>query len=450
MEFENSSLFQEVTAIQSSEAKKQYTWKVRLHIGDTDYDVYKLLSIDDVRDFNSTFAPEVVATVAMPPGMYAYDVYPNQDNLEMTIFQYPVQETGDMPDDNGELITKRYRAILDDHGNPAVDGNDGFTPTREALDLSDIVNIRFQLISKQIEQLRAIAVGGTYRDVKVEDVIKSVLTNESLKIKTDDEEVVKGVDMVAASNQKPRDHVILPSMLPLTLVPEYIHQNCGGVYSTGLGYFFQDNQWYVYPCYDTERYEKAQSTITIINVPRNKFRQVERTWRRDGDSLSIIASGEVKFRDNSNRNQLNEGNGVRFAEADNILDGFATVKGNKAIAARAKNNSEFIGNTREDGLNNAWLSDSRITANPYVEYSNMAARAGGTFAFVWENSAPNEIKPGTMVKIMYLKEDEIVEIYGVLQCMESYTHTAEAGFVASQYRTNTMLAIFVKSPPKDA
>ena len=445
MEFEDSSLMQEVAAVQNSETRPQFTWSCQLFTGDKTMTPLKVLSIDEDWDFENMFAPELMIKIAMPGGMYAYDVYPGQADLEIEVTRRPLKEVGDNPDEDIPERTIRYRAILVDRGNPVMEGNNANVPTRVVLDLTKIEEVEFQLISKIVEKLRVVSIGGVYRGNTVEEVIKGILTTESAKIKIDNDTDIKGVEMLPASNTKARDHIVIPHGLPLVLLPEYIQKRCG-VYSAGMGYFLLNNYWYVYPCYDTERYAETTETFTVINVPRNKFRQVERTWRKDGDNLVIIASGDVKFRDGSNKTQLNMGNGVRFMDANVAFGDAVKVEGNKAIAARAVNNSEFISEEREDGLKLARLSDNPITANPYEEFSKMARRAGSVFAFTWENADLSLIKPGMMGKIMYLEEDEIKEVYGVILKASTFHHMTEPGYTATRYRSNTALSIYIKMP----
>lgn len=447
MEYEESSLAQEVDLIQASPKKPFYRWTATLYSGDKVMTPFKVIEIDEDLDFETMFAPEMMIKIAMPGGMYAYDVYPGQDDLEIALTKHPLQEVGDGSDEEGEEITKRYRAVLIESGNPAIEGNTGFMPSRDALDLARIEEPIFQLIDKTLEKLRTVTVGGIYSGNTVEEVIRGLLTIESAKLGDDEDTKIKGVDMVKASNKKPRDHIILPHGIPLVVVPEYIQQICG-VYSAGMGYFYQNQQWYVYPCFDTERYEDAKETFKVINVPRNKFVQVERTWRKDGDSITIMATGDVRYRDSSNQSQLNLGNGVRFLDANQALN-FVKVSGNKAVAARAVNTSEFSGVKRVDGKNIARLADTPITANPYEEYSKIARRAGGIFAFMWENAEPDLIKPGMMGKVMFLEDGEVKEMIGVVLKAHTFHHVTEPGLMAARYRTNTMLSIFIKGPKEE-
>ncbi len=447
MEFEQSSLVREIELIQQSPKKPFYRWTATLHSGDKTMTPYKVVSIDEDKDFETMFAAEVMIKIAVPGGMYAYDIYPGQSDLEITLTKHPLQEMGNASDAERGEVTKRYRAILVETGNPAIEANKNFMPARDALDLTEIKEVEFQLIDKTLEKLRTVLVGGVYRNNTVEEVIRGLLTKESAKLGDDEDSAIRGVDMIKASNQKPRDHIILPHGIPLVVMPEYIQKLCG-VYSAGMGYFYHDQHWYVYPCYDTERFNDTKETFTVINVPKNKYPQVERTWRKDGDNLVIMATGDVKYRDNSNQSQLNFGNGVRFLDANEALN-FVKTSGNKAIASRAANTSEFTGVARPDGNNIARLADTPITANPYEEYSKLARRNGGVFAFLWENAEPELIKPGMMCKVMMLKDGEIVEMVGVLLKAYTYHHGTQPGIMETRFRTNTMLSIYVKAPKEE-
>jgi hypothetical protein len=292
--------------------------------------------------------------------------------------------------------------------------------------------------------MRMILVGGIYRNVLAIDVIKTVMTNEIKKIKVDAKRLPKGIDIVPDTNPNKRDHVILPHGLKLVQLPEYVHRKCGGIYTSGFGYYYQNDHWYLYPCYDTTRFNKTNRKITIINVPPNKFPSIERTYRKNGNNIVILATGEVKYRDDSEVQQLNAGNGVRFAYANTFLQKYSNVGGNKAKVNRVDNNTEVISINRANGNNNIPLSNESITANSYEEYSKLARRQGSVIALVWENSLPELISPGMMVKIMYLNNGNIKEVYGVILKAHHYVQTKGVGLTDGRYVTRTAISVFTK------
>jgi hypothetical protein len=445
MEIEESSLYREILAIIRGGAKPvHYLWTAQIHIGNDTYIPLKVLSIDFRCDYELNYADEVMLMLALPGGMYAKRIYPNQSKLEITLFRSPIGEVSTSGDDEVQPQSERYTATLIDRGNPGVEGNGGNTPTEAILDLTTIHNIEFQLVNKSLEQLRMVSVGGIYRYTDVETVIRAVLTKESRKTQVEEVRKVKGVDMVPATNNVQRDHIVLPQGLQLVKVPEYIHQKCGGVYSAGMGYYLQGDFWYVYPCYDTTRFNQAERTLTVINVPKNKFPGIERTYRQDGKNLVVLATGEVRLADDSDAAQLNDGNGVRFADASKMMEGYVTVKDNKVAAARGANVSEFVSSQRPNGMQNVQLSSNPINANPHAEMSKLARREGSYLQMVWENSLPNLVYPGMMTKVLYLDEENIKEIYGVVLKVHHYVGLQGEGMTASRHVNNTMLAIFVK------
>lgn len=446
MEIELSSMWREIQRIINGDVKPvHYTYRAEIYLrGQVEpIQVLKLISVDTVKNYLENYADVIMVKVAMGAGTYAKRVYPNQSKLEMVLYKIPLMESSDVNDQAKIIQVERYTAVLDDRGNPIIEGGGPTVMDENSMNLVNLVEINFQLINKAVEQMRLIAVGGNYRNVTAEDVIRTVMTKESSGIDIDEERRPKGVDIVTTSNQKKRDHVVLPQGLRLVDLPEYL-QNTVGVYSAGMGYYFHRDHWYVYPCYDTERFKKTNRTLTVFNVPKNKLPAVERTYLETGTALSLLATGDIRFRDDSEAQQLTVGNGVRFADANKFMENFATVKDNKAVVSRGNNNTEFIAVERPGKINNAQLSDRAITANPYLEYSMLARRQGSLIAFTWENSNPSLIFPGMPARVMYLEGDAIKTLEGVLLLSHDYTHLHGLGITAVRHITNSALYLFVK------
>lgn len=446
MEIEDTSLWREIEAVKGDGAKPvHYTWRAEIHANGLTYAPLKLLSIDIVQDFEQKYADEIIVTMMILGGTFAKRIYPFQDSLDITLYRDPLQEVGDASNEEGEPQSERYTATLLDKGNPLIEANGSNNPDEDAMNLNNLFEISFQLVGKGLEQLRMKSVGRIYRNADVESVIRAVLTNDSKEIQADAIHVPKGVTMVEASNKTKRDHVVLPHGIKLVEVPEYIQYRCGGVYNAGMGYYLRGDQWYVYPCYDTTRFNKATKTMTVINVPKNKMPNIERTYRINGRNLLVLATGEVKLRDDSEKQQLNHGNGVRFADAKGFMDGsFVQAKGNKVIAQRGKNTSEFVGTERKNGNNNVHISTNPINANPFVEYSRIARRQGGVLTFVWENSQTDLLYPGMMVKILYMENGDVKEVYGTALKAHHYVQLRGQGSQAMRYICQTVIAVFVQ------
>jgi hypothetical protein len=312
---------------------------------------------------------------------------------------------------------------------PPVEGSELGQIGQEALDLQDIVAVKFQLFSKTLEKLRLVTVGGIFRKCSAEDVIRSVLSTESAKIKIQGEKSITGVDVIETVNKEKREHIVIPQGTKLIRVPTFIQERCGGIYSTGIGTYLQDRLWYVYPLYDTTRLNQSEKTLTVFKVPSNRFTGIERTYRQEGGSVFILGTSSSKFVDDASTSFMNEGNGIRLADANQFMGTATKSRDNKTIASRGKLNVQ--------------LSSEAISANPFSDYSRLASRDGGIFDIIWENANPALLFPGMKVKVLYMSSSKLVELHGVLLGAESLTQLDGVGMSANKHICTCHLSVFV-------
>jgi hypothetical protein len=446
MELEQSGLYQEVQAITAAPNPVHFAWSAIIHLNATGVDLVplKLVSYDIQADYELNYGDVIMVELLIPAGKYAYQVYPNQSNLDITIIKTPLSETGDTTNTAQQVQQQRFTATLVDRGNPTLSGNGRNVVSEDDLDRVSLLNISFQLVDKALEQLRMRTYGNIFRYMTPQDVITGVLTQQSSNIMVNGAQAVQGVQMVAADNTAKRDHLVIPQGTKLVNLPKYVQEKCGGVYGAGMGYYLQDGFWHVYPLYDPTRYSQAFSQATIIIIPENKYPNLDRTYRQDGSNLVILATGTVKTQDNSDSKQLSQGNGLRFADASKMMEGFVYTQDNKTLAARGSTNSEFVSVQRPNGMNNVQVSPNRITANPYLEYSALAQRNGGLVGLVWEHTDPSLIVPGMMLRILYLSDDSIEQMYGVLLKAHHSVQMAAPGLTVARHVTRTALTIFTQ------
>lgn len=449
MEIEQSPLYPEIQSILNTGPNPvHFLWKATIHVmqRNLDFAALKVIHVDTASDYEVNFSDEMTALLSLNSGQYANQIYPFQDNLEITISKYPLTEIGDQPDPTQPVQSTRYQATVLDKGDPQIEGNGMNTSSQEALDLTSMHEVEFQLIDKSLEQLKMAGTGGIHRQAMVGDVVKAHLTRVGQSVQTDQSLKLKGVEMVPPSNQNVMNHVIIPHGIPLKDVPEWIHERAGGIYSAGLGSYLRNGIWHIYPSYDTTRFPTAKSKVTIIIVQENRFPGVERTYRQSGDNLVILATGQVKFRGDSTPQQLNKGNGLRFADASKIMEGFVKTTNNKALAARGNLNNEFLTAIRPNGLNNVQLSRNPVTANPFAETSDMTRRNGSVISCVWENSNDTLLRPDTMANVLYLANDTVQSLNGVLLKTHTYTEMSGKGMMNGRHVSRTAISVFIQNP----
>lgn len=444
MEFERSSLWRDVQRVTTSRQKPvNFVYSARIHTGEGTYSALKVLNIDYIENFMENYSPEIHLEVLLPIGTYAKRILPNKETLEITLTRIPVDEIGVSIDTTQDLTSIRYKASMITIENFILEDGAGFEADEQTLNISNFDKIKFQLVDKMMEQLRLENTGTVFRYSTVENAIKTVLGNVANQLNLDGEQIPIGIDMVPADNQKERAHIVIPQGIAAIDVPDYIQKNCG-VYSTGLSQYIKDRYWYVYPTFDAVRFSQTLRTMNVILIPQNKLPGIERTYVKEGDCLTVLCTSERKYTNKSESLQLVRGNGTQFADASKILGGFVSTKDGRALLSRGANNNEYVANQRLDNQNNVRVSDKPFTINIFEENSKLFSRQGNYFQFLWENSNPDLVLPGTMVRISYM-DDEIVTIEGVIVAAHHFVQMSGQGVSAGRYYSNSGIVAYINN-----
>jgi hypothetical protein len=449
MEIEDTPLYYELmeTFIKCDKQSQSY-YKVMIHLDDQGalYEPMVVKSITNRRDYVGAFCDEVVCTVVMPLGKYALKVYPNRNHLEITVEKYFLKENSTTIDYDKPLLSRRYTAFLIEDL-PAIKEVQGQEAKDEhALDHVSLEEVRFQLFNKVEERIRVAAVGGIYRKMRVDQLLLGLITEVTKKIKADTRIMLKGVDMVPVNNVKPLEQIVLTHGLHLSDLSGFLQKKYG-VYSAGLGSYVQNQNWFIYPLFDTARYKKAIRTANIYILPKKKFPEVERTYRVVGPVVSIMSTSNTEFKGDNDLSYAQDGNGVRFAEASNFMEKFQKTAGNKTGIKRKDNNNEFSAQTVGSNVDYAPVPQERITSNPFQHYSDLAKRKGGVVSLNWENSSPDLIEPGMPVRFIYFDDDKIKEAYGIM-VGASHSVAKVGDMMMQKHTTNSMLLVFTNLKQK--
>ena len=446
MEITYTPLYREAMSIvNNGETGSNVGWKAIIHLPGENktYVPLQVVAINIRCDFVKAYTDEFTCTLLIPLGKYARLIYPNRTNLEITLTKSPLRESSEEIQYDADLESERYSAILIDGDKSPTVGQGRETNDEDTLDLMDILPVSFQLTNKAMEKIRMVSVGLGVRNSTVKSAIRTLLTKETQNIKVDNKRVLEGVDIVEPNNKTVRDHVLLPQGIKIFDVCDYIQKNMG-VYNAGLGSYVRNRIWYVFPLYDTTRFTESKQTLSVLILPRNKFPQLERTYRKKGNSLTILITSETGFKDDSGTQYLNFGNGARFADANKFMEGFNETKDNATLVARAKNVNEVKIEDRPDKVNLINVTQNKITANPYYEYSKLIGRKGGVFKTIWENSDPSLLTPGMVTRISYYDEGEVREIYATLLGAE-HSSMRMGDFGSQKHAVNSLLHFFVNA-----
>lgn len=451
MAIENTPLQNEIENIlmENGATPVHARWSCKIITPRTAHTPIKFLSLDIERDYLNNFSDHTVLEVVLSGGVYAHEILPYKQELQVEIVRFPEGEGNGDPSAM-EVTVKTFRAILHTESDDAISASDAQSQTQAAKDLSELMNVEFQLMPMALEQIRLREVGGIYRNTVPGEVVRYNLNYVSDSLELDFEDAITGVDVVPFDNTEPHPNLIIPQGTKVQDLAAWVQDDGGGVYNTGIGCYLQDNHWYVWPEFNTRRFEETAQVLQIVNLPPKRYRGVERTWRLDGRQVFILSTGEVAHLDLSHHNRLNSGNAARHTHGDPMLanpNSFGknfgqSTKDGKFVIGRGDNNSEYVGSKRPN-YDVAPVSDARITNNAFAEASRLSKRLGAYITLTWEHSSPDHIYPGMPVRLMYLKEDEIQEVDGVVVKAHHYIHNPTPGPIAGRHISNTALTMFI-------
>lgn len=439
MELEFTPLYKEVLdVIASCQRQSQFFYKATFLLGEPSKssELYEPVSVDAItiqRNYVDNYTDEISLTCKIPLGKYAFKIYPNRTWLRVNLQRCALKDDSSV-DEGAESKIQTYNAVLIEDTKAVTQMQGAEAKSEEALDLVEILTVRFQLFDQTLSKIRTIQVGGIYRDMTPAQITRALINRYSKDLG------VEAVDMKPPNNETPRVQTVITSKINLCDLPGYLH-NKHGIYNSGLGTYIQNKKWYLFPLYDTSRFKSEKTTLTLYIVPKTKFPEIETTYRIQGDSLVIIATSNTDFRGDNDINYIVSGNGVRYADDSKVVDDYISVEDNKASIKRANNTSEFTSGVRGDNLVQAPVISDVFTSNPYVQFTDLAKRKGGTFKVHWENSHPAMLTPGLSTRIVYFDKGQLQEAYGVY-IGGSHVSFKAGGMFTSKHVSTSMLYFF--------
>lgn len=425
----------------SSPKPAQYRLDAEFIINDKLVKPRKLLSVHEVRDFDTSYTDKIEVEIVMVLGDYEDKIFPNRNNLIMTITETPIFEIVAKVDPKRDIVVRTYRATI------IGIKNEQLTSVPSIDSQQSLKTYKLQLVELGIDELRLMTVGGIFSQERTIDVIKGLLGIYSSGLNLPEQHRIKGVEERAPNVTEPKKNVIVPQGTALFDVPGYIQKYAGGVYNYGLGFYLHKRVWYIYPLYNTDQYETSRFRLDILVIPQNRIEGTSRSWMLKSQTLYVATNGDRDMIDVVDQLFLNKGNGVRYSLASQTFNAWAEVKGNRAVTDPSKTSAQYIVAGRESKKNAVPFGPRRLTDNVAFETSEITKREGRYFQFAWNNASPRLLYPGMPVKVRYENPSGIEEVYGVLIKAESFATLDTPGDTAERHRENVVLTVFIK--PRD-
>ena len=392
----------------------RWTYKAMFHTVDEDIPIGQLLHWEESRDYAGMVGGFGHVSFNLGLGDYQYRLYPYRSHMELTIKKVALNNDGTEKDE--EIDTQRFKVIFHPDKNYVPSGNKDSLYDAFTLNNMQLVKVHLEIQDRALEPLRRTMVSGTYREITMQRLIKGLMVGVSKRLEVEGKPIVDGIEFEEPDNKVPQHEIVIPQGTLLSNLPTWCQEKSTGVYSTGIGTYFQrydkKNLWFVFPFYKFKRFDTSKKKLIIYNVPSGKLNGIDHTYRVDGDVLKIITTNGTEIKDDSTNTELNDGVGFRLAHATAIMTKPVTIKDGKAIYDRSKLMTEVGYKDREDGLN--YAPYIKPGTNPFNLFSRAFFARSQHVTLGWENADPDLLYPGMPCKYVFMDHGKYIELKGTL------------------------------------
>lgn len=352
----------------------------------------------EIADMISGRSERIGVKLRLQPGVYFDQIVPYRDDLTIQIFvdtdeQRLVREFVAIPINDRDLRSEGGLASIGQLGN---------------YDNVSLATYEFQLMDKAFAKLKNVQVSENLLMANPGDVLKLVMDKYTKKVDLSNASPYKGLYIhEPIDNKNKYNQVIIPEGTRLIDVPKYLQtHNEYGIYSKGLGVFYKQNYWWIYPLYNTNLADTHHRPIDILKVPQDKIPSLEYTFYKSDVSMSIIATGEAMHSDEADIRKQNQGVGKRVVMGTAVSGqtGYHYENG-RAMITRADTLQEFKLSDRRNGDEYIPI-DYNPTGNLCAPLSENAINEGEIVQVEWHNGDVAYLEPGHPVRYQYIGDDD--------------------------------------------
>lgn len=421
-----------------------------LHLEEEDIKIEYIEYYDIVKDYVTSLCDSVTITFNIGAGTLINEIYPNRDNLEMTIKTESI-------DGSGELVETetRYKCIITDIHKAMQ--NPMFTSTdRDTQDKSLVLPLTAECSPREFEVLKNVYTFLNIRNATVKDSIYAAFYKIKEKgcFQVEDQEVELTFSVVEPDNKIEYSSITCfvdfdKGAIPILDYPSYIQHKLG-VYNGSIGTYLckeeDENIIYVYPLLDYNSYDKEiEGNKLMVFVP-NRFEDgdfAENTYYEDGSVLKILTTTDINGLDRGEDELRNVGNTVSSVHPKSLINRQTTKKEGEDVTydkneiSRTNDYAEM-----KDGTVNVKVEG--VTGNMYESRSKIIAADMIYYDLTWTNGNPNIITPGMPVQLLFenIGEDKIKTYTGRV-------HTVVGSYSAMKKMFMVKLVICVRKDPEE-
>lgn len=412
--------------------EKQYG--LVLNIGSKRIEARAVPAISRTENYiDDAFATNTLTAMFMPSDVLNW-ILPNANKLEGTLL---VKDTRGVVRE-----TYKYRMVLVGAGDAKLSNNDDRSSDVRELDRISLSAVTFQFMDHATFDLRLAQCGDIKHAVPL-NALLAFLSEHQLSNEYGQADSVAGFDIGTGNVDEPTS-VVVRDGTPLRSVSKLI-QETYGIYPQGCGCFLKNKVWYVFAPYSvvSEGELTKKNRLVLIRAPSNRYGNIAKNLRTEGNTTTILVTGESSHNNTSDTDALNGATGVMHADATKLLGGTTREDGGKMSSAEDYM-SEYKTKNYKGSENNIAVPKQAFVTNPYQYTTMLASKSGDIVEVVWENGDISKLKPGSAVTFITQDEKRIRTLYGTLLAAQSFSSIPDKGIVEKMHQENVSLTLFLK------
>lgn len=414
-------------------------FEAELSIGSYVINAIAVVAFTQRQEYMENMFEDSMVTIAVQPSEYSEGMLVGHEDLTLKLTERPWE--------GGTPHTKEYRAIMTEVKNEQLESNRADVSETGLQDNMSVSVVTLQLISKAAYDLRLREVGGgrnIFSDATAEQVLRYYLVKSQLKDRFSKTESVATVNIDSTKSERVFKEIKIPEGTPYLAVPDYL-QNNYGIFPQGMGCYLKNQSWYIFSPYGLSKANEDVRRLVVFNAPSARYRSLERNFKIDGKTITVLATGMSKHNSTSDTDAMNGGTGIRYASLS-AIDGGASTPDPTADPVRTPEAymTEYRSSNYASAYQKTVTAKERFSDNPLKHSSELAARGGNVVTVEWENGILDPLVPGMPVKFYYGKAGDTVLLEGTLIGAVRSSNIPLGGFIEPKHQSVVQLTLWLK------
>lgn len=344
---------------------------------------------------------------------------------------------------SGVVRTDYYYGFLLDTSNPQLDSNVAALQDIDRMDATSLMSISLQIIEPSCYYLMGNEIDGCmFNNATASDVYKYILSQQMLREDFSSDKAIGSITFDSETVNTTYSVIEIEDGTPFVNIGDEL-QRIYGIYNQGFGVFLKNLQWQIFAPYNLKKDITNVERLVIINAPKNRYKNTEATYFREGNTHTIIATGDTRS-SNLVNDTVNSGVGSRFADPNKLVDGFSKGSVDRPKLDPKDYMTEYQGVHYNNPVKHTVSATNMFESNPSVVSSKLAASGGYIITVEWDHGMIEPLIPGMPVKYIFEANRNLQQWRGTLIGASMVSAPNGSTLVDAHFNNIVKLTLFVK------